>query len=195
MCRSAFFPDICELSHLFIQSTDTFLGGCLKLRLGKIEEQIIEICKPSSQRAWSLTITRTYFGDQQNRASVLKKTKQKTIDLSVMTTGCVVVYALFLILSQPIESSRWQNFINDIWLYVLTTWHMTSNSAGTKKHKEKSLEKDFKHNQHRQILRCWSSRFSLGVSLCSASAGSRILCKLYLVVSTTNRTSPTCFYS
>lgn len=30
MCRSAFFPDICELSHLFIQSTDTFLGGCLK---------------------------------------------------------------------------------------------------------------------------------------------------------------------
>lgn len=25
-----FFPDICELSHLFIQSTDTFLGGCLK---------------------------------------------------------------------------------------------------------------------------------------------------------------------
>lgn len=31
MCRSAFFPDICELSHLFIQATDTFLGGCLKL--------------------------------------------------------------------------------------------------------------------------------------------------------------------
>lgn len=37
MCRSAFFPDICELSHLFIQSTDTFLGGCLKLRLHILE--------------------------------------------------------------------------------------------------------------------------------------------------------------
>lgn len=49
MCRSAFFPDICELSHLFIQSTDTFLGGCLKLRLGKIEQQIIEICKSSRE--------------------------------------------------------------------------------------------------------------------------------------------------
>lgn len=31
--RSAFFPDICELSHLFIQSTDTLLGGRLKLRV------------------------------------------------------------------------------------------------------------------------------------------------------------------
>ena len=63
MCRSAFFPDICELSHLFIQSTDTFLGRCLKLRLGKIEEQIIEICKPSSQEP-ETTITRTCFGDK-----------------------------------------------------------------------------------------------------------------------------------
>lgn len=54
MCRSAFFPDICELSHLFIQSTDTFLGGCLKLRLGKIEEQIIEICKSSSEKSLKL---------------------------------------------------------------------------------------------------------------------------------------------
>lgn len=34
VCRSAFFPDVCELSHLFIQSTDTLLGGPLKLRVG-----------------------------------------------------------------------------------------------------------------------------------------------------------------
>lgn len=49
MSRSAFFPDICELSHLFIQSTDTLLGGPLKLKSGvKIKEQIIEIRKSNS---------------------------------------------------------------------------------------------------------------------------------------------------
>lgn len=35
VCRSAFFPDVRELPHLFIQSTDTLLGGPLKLQAGQ----------------------------------------------------------------------------------------------------------------------------------------------------------------
>lgn len=30
VCRSAFFPDVCELPHLLIQPTDALLGGPLK---------------------------------------------------------------------------------------------------------------------------------------------------------------------